>query len=535
MPNTTNDSALADAVHTYRGAPAGPPSPTGWTIGDIVASQARLRPTAPFLTTVAADGEPSTLSYGELGKRTAGVAGWARGTFGERAVVALVPRNDRDSVITILGLLRADLAVQVLSPADPLARLRQQVSALGATAVVCPPGVPAEVYPDGVSVPAEAQRGKGDPADAGGSAADPLDNLLYFGTSGSTATSKLVAQSRVNAIANARAVIRHHLLRPGDRVLGCLPIHHVNGLHFTVLGILAAGAHVFLADRFDPLRYPRQLDAFRPRIASVVPSVLEALLDTWRRPKLPAGFDYFVSAAAPLSAHTAKETGRLLGARVLQGYGLTETTNFSTTMPADLSAETYDRLTTAAEIPSVGVALDRNEVAVLRADGSRTEVGEIGEICVRGHNVMNGYARNSAATEEAFQHGWFHSGDLGFVERSAGREFFVLTGRAKNIAKVGGESVSLEEMERTIRLLPGVRDAACVSRPHRFYGEEIVAVVASCPGFDVDVRAALARTFAAPVLPREVVRLDRIPRTPTGKILRRQLRDELTIDEEVGR
>ncbi|MGW8881556.1 AMP-binding protein, partial [Streptomyces mirabilis] len=151
--------------------------------------------------------------------------------------------------------------------------------------------------------------------------ADPACDALYFGTSGSTAASKLVAQTHANAnaIANAEAVRRHHGLGSGDRILGCLPIHHVNGVHFTLIATLVAGAHAVLAERFSPFGYPSLLTTYRPRIASVVPSLLDALTETWRHRELPGNFGYFVSAAAPLSTMTARAVHDRIGARVVQG------------------------------------------------------------------------------------------------------------------------------------------------------------------------------------------------------------------------
>src|SRR5260370_145263 len=116
---------------------------------------------------------------------------------------------------------------------------------------------------------------------------EPFAPALFFGTSGSTATSKLVAQSHYNAAVNAEALRRHHRLRRGDRILGCLPIHHVNCLHFTIFATLTACGHAILASSFSPFDYPRLIGQFRPRIASVVPSILEALLGIWRQPIFP--------------------------------------------------------------------------------------------------------------------------------------------------------------------------------------------------------------------------------------------------------
>lgn len=521
-----------DLVHSYLGTPFGPP----WTLpGTVVArlvDHARIRGDAPFLTTVAADGTAATLSYSETDRRSRQIAGWLHRKADVRPgdVLGIVPRNDACSVLAILAALRAGCQVLLLSPTDPVARVQEQARAVGASPVLYPPGVSDEPLPGAVQLPqlsALPDDPTGDGADA---APDPSDDALLFGTSGSTASAKLVAQSHYNIIVNAEAVRRHHRLRPGDLILGCLPIHHVNGLHFTVFGTLVSGTHLVLPHAFHPLRYPALIERFRPRLASVVPSLLEALLEVWRDTAALGGFEYFVTAAAPLSAGTARELLRRKNLRVLQGYGLTETTNFSTTIPPSVSPETYRRLVTEADIPSIGVAMYGNEVAVLRPDGSRADPGEAGEICMRGHNVMMRYAGNPDATRAAFEHGWFHSQDLGFtvVDKESGDHYFVITGRSKNIAKVGGETVSLEEMERVLRALPGVRDAACASVPHRFSGEQIVAAVV-LDGQDLpDVRGHLRHSFAAAVLPQQITTVEAIPRTPTGKILRPQLLRMLT-------
>jgi acyl-CoA synthetase (AMP-forming)/AMP-acid ligase II len=250
------------------------------------------------------------------------------------------------------------------------------------------------------------------------------------------------------------------------------------------------------------------------------------LAGTWRGAGPPSELAYFLSAAAPLTARTARAVVDRLGVPVIQGYGLTETTNFSTTVPVDLPPATYRKLVLDADIPSIGTALDGNEVEVLTSGGEPADIGEVGEICMRGHNVMSRYAANPEATEEAFRGGWFHSGDIGFaVDDGAGSRFFVVTGRAKNIAKVRGESVSLDEMDRVLRAVPEIVDAACVAIPHRLLGEEIVAavVMSGSSGREVDLRRHLSATFSEAVLPRRIVTVESLPRTPTGKIRRREL------------
>jgi acyl-CoA synthetase (AMP-forming)/AMP-acid ligase II len=527
-----------DLAHTYGGIPFRQALPIQPAVLSHITERARTQGDESFLTAVRADHQVVALTYRDLDVLSRRASAWVRRRLQARPgdVVALLPTNDASSVVTLFGVLRAGCALLLLSPLDPAGRLRQQAEALRAKAIVRSPEVSADVLPEAIPAPDTASLDDHGPSFD--PAVEPMADALFFGTSGSTATSKLVAQSHYNAAVNAEALRRCHGLKRGDRLLGCLPIHHVNGLHFTIFATLAAGAHAVLAHAFDLFGYRRLLERFRPRIASVVPSILEALLGTWRQPALPSDFEYFVSAAAPLTARAARGVREKLGARILQGYGLTETTNFSTTMPADLTEDAYRALMLDPEIPSIGTALYGNDVAVLTKEGARAATGEIGEICMRGHNVMMRYAGNDDATAEAFGNGWFHSGDLGceIEDPEAGRRYFTITGRLKNIAKVRGESVSLDEMDRVLRALPHVQDAACVTLPHRLLGEEIIAaiVLSAGAGDAADVLTHLGAVFSPAVLPRRVVRLDAVPRTPTGKLLRADLARTLAALAEEG-
>ncbi|MEV0238065.1 class I adenylate-forming enzyme family protein [Nonomuraea sp. NPDC050786] len=479
------------------------------------------------LTTVAANGMATTLTFRELEQFSRRLGYWLHHEVGVQVgdTLGILPVNDAPSVVAFFGLFRAGCPALVLNPLDPEHRLREQLAGVHARLVLRGPGVSAAVLPNSTLIP-DPKDLPDPPAGWSGARLQPADDALYFGTSGSTAAAKLVAQTHANAVANSEAIRRHHNLGPQDRLLGCLPLHHVNGVHFTLFATLAAGAHAVLADRFNPFEYPMLLAAHRPTLASVVPSILEALIETWRAPHFPPEFRYFVTAAAPLAAATARLVHERFNVRILQGYGLTETTNFSTTMPPDLTEEAYRRLSLEPEIPSVGIPIPGNEVAILNMEGKRVEPGNVGEICMRGANVMSRYVNNEAATAEAFRGGWFHSQDLGFemVEARTGRSFFFITGRIKNIAKVRGESVSLEEMEHALRAVPGIRDAACSARPEPLLGEVVVAaIVASENVTDELVMTCLRERFAEAVLPNRLARVAKIPRTPTGKILRPRL------------
>jgi long-chain acyl-CoA synthetase len=525
----------SDAAHCYdssRGDASAPPH----TMLAHLARQAATRPDDPYLTLVSAD-RARTISYGELAVTSRRIGRRLGREFQVAAgeVVGLVPANDLESIFSLFGILSAGAAALLLNPADPVERNRSLAAALSVKTVLRGASIASGYMPEasllcGEEPSENVEEERSEAARAVAPPASPESPALYFATSGSTAASKIVAQSHFNAAMNAHAVCRHHEMHPGDGVLGCLPFHHVNGVHFTLFATLAAGGHAVVVDSFDPPHYMDVMSRYRVRVASVVPTLLEMLLDSGDGRPVPATFGYFVSAAAPLTVHTARAVERQLKARVLQGYGLTETTNFSTMTPWDVSSEAYRRLVLEAEIPTVGTAVYGNDVRVLRGDGSHAAPGEIGEVCMRGHNVMTGYAGNTEATGEAFRGGWFHSQDLGFerVDDTSGRSFFVITGRIKNIAKVGGEAVSLDEMERTLCGMPQIRDAACVASPHRLLGDELVAAVVLRDEMSMEqVRRHLGRTFAPAAFPRHVVRVERLPRTPTGKLRRPELTGQI--------
>lgn len=398
--------------------------------------------------------------------------------IGPGSTVVVATSNTWECVVAVLGVIACGGVCVMVSTANPPERTSVQVEAMTPDLVIGPPSTWA---PDGVNrVSAVDLVSRGD-----GAAVeicyerDRLDEpVLIFFTTGSTAASKPVAQSSYNVLVNTVALGRHLRLEPGRRLLGVLPICFANGLQLSVLAPMVSGATCVLLEEFHPMTYLQQLADAQASVASLVPSMLDALTRTRNPPSLPR-LEFFVTAAAPLARDTARATFDKLGKRIVQGYGLSETTNFSTLMPLDLSEAEYRELVLDADIPAVGTALFGNEVVVLDSEGRGVELGEIGEVCMRGHSVMLGYEGNPEATDEAFQGGWFHSGDLGRLNASSdpGRPVLTLTGRLKNIVKIGGVAVSLEELERAIGAVRGVVDVACEAEAHASLGERVVANV----------------------------------------------------------
>jgi long-chain acyl-CoA synthetase len=352
----------------------------------------------------------------------------------------------------------------------------------------------------------------------------PTDAGLIFYTSGTTGTPKAVVQSHFAIAQNAWSLAEHHLVKPGAQLLCVLPMHHVNALEFTVLASMLGGAHTVISPGFDGLRFWGTLREHCVGIASLVPNLLRLLA---ARPEL-RGKDgtplrYVVSAAAPLSTGIAQQAWDHLRLRIVQGYGLSEVTNFSCLMPTDLSDSEYARWMLDGRRTSIGPALPNQEVEVLDGDQIAAP-GVEGEIVIRGHCVMSGYLHNAAATEEMFRGGWVHTGDVGYCLLDAqGRKFFHISGRIREIAKRGGAMVSLLELDELLGRIPGVADAGASSFANEWVDEEIAALVVRQPDAAITEKVIIdhcrnSLPFAA--TPKRIEFVEEIPRTASGKIRR---------------
>lgn len=511
------------SLHYASGAVSDPP-----LLPQILRFRAEYSPQQIYLTEINTDGAIRHMSYIELEERSAQLSAHLTRHYGVKpgCRVALIPTNSACSVVAIFALMRMGAVTLMLNPTDPSARQQELCDRAGTTLCLRDPTICSERVVESFIIPdcEDIDRyGYCDPV------IDRWSDIFLIGTSGSTAASKIVRQMHAGAASNAADTIRHHRLATGQTLLGCLPINHVNGLHFTLLSTFAAGMQAVLLREFNPFSYLKVMTKVQPRIASVTPNLLDALAIVWRQEVVPKSFDYFVSAAAPLSKETARTVFDRIGARIVQSYGLTETTNFSCAMSTDLSGDVYQHLMFEMDIPPVGISIS-NEVAVLDEVGNHLPPGEIGEVSMRGPNVMAGYLDNPNATAEAFRDGWFRSGDLGYQISCDGQEpLTVLTGRIKNIAKVRGETVSLEEVDRVLRSVPGVTDGACVAIQDVFDGERIVIVIVASDDVNDDmVIQALAAVLPHAAMPQRIIRMTTLPRTATGKIRRPDLAREIT-------
>lgn len=313
-------------------------------------------------------------------------------------------------------------------------------------------------------------------------------DLVYMATSATTGESKIVVQGEKALLANIDDLIEHHGLLKRKRIATSLPLFHVNALHFSFFCSLFSGGSLLLLKNFDPRTCFEFIEKYKIQVFSAIPSLLASLS---RNSSVSVGYDlssldYFVSAAAPLSAALVKDIKKRFGKKIVQGYGLSEAINFSCSLPVDLTDNLYTEIMLNSKFPSIGVALKHNDVVIFDESFNKVGAEVEGEVGIRGQNLMNGYLNTSS--EIYFHEGYFLTGDLGFYQNHDGQAYYFISGRKKEIAKILGETVSLREMDEAIGL--GAKfshDFFTVSFDNKFKGEELGVVCKIEAGEDVTI------------------------------------------------
>lgn len=302
-----------------------------------------------------------------------------------------------------------------------------------------------------------------------------------------------------------------------DIATAVLPLFHVFGLSSVLNVAVRYGGGLALVPRFDAQTVADTIERHRCTIFSGVPTMYVALLhlDTGDRDLSSLRAACSGGASMPGEVIQAFEE-KFPGVVVLEGYGLSETA----------STATFNIDARQRKVLSVGRPIWGVEVRVVDPDDQELPPGEehVGEIVVRGHNVMKGYYKRPEATAEALRDGWFRTGDLGHRDEDG---YFYVVDRLKDLVIRGGYNVYPREIEEVLYAHPAVAEAAVVGRPDDRLGEEVRAYVALKPGAIAtpdDLIAHCKHQLAAYKYPREVLLLDALPKGPTGKILKRELR-----------
>ncbi len=356
------------------------------------------------------------------------------------------------------------------------------------------------------------------------------DAVIVY-TSGTTGNPKGVVLSQYNLMVSAMSIAEWHQLADDQRMMGVLPLHHVNGIIVTLMTPLYAGAGIVLNQKFHAEKFFERIAAERVSVVSVVPTLLQFLIHA--RPDLEgyklAQFRHILCGAGPLTVELATKFEQTFSIPIIHGYGLSETTCYSSFLPLDLSPAKHRSWMTKHGFPSIGVPLPVNEMAIHDQEGNELGEGERGEIVIRGHNVMKGYFEDPEANTSAFAHGWFRSGDEGFfLVDDEGRTFYFITGRIKELIIRGGVNISPFEIDQVLMHLPGVAAGIAVGFENEWFGEEVGAYVTLKPGSEVTESQVLTecrKVLPFAKSPKVVVFGDEVPLTSTGKYQRSTLRD----------
>ena len=477
--------------------------------------------------------DSTVFTYAQLDDLSACVAGWLR----ERGLqpgdpVGLMLPNVPHFPVFYYGVLRAGGAIV---PMNPLLKAREVAHYLGdsgarlvlawetfadeaaagaetagATAVTISPATMRDVAtwtPSREVVPR---------------ADDDTAVILY--TSGTTGTPKGAELTHANMRKNASVIATTMLdLGPDDVVMGCLPLFHSFGQTCGLNAAVMSGACLTLIPRFTPAAALEVIERDQVTVFEGVPTMYVGMLGEAGGSADTSSLRLCVSGGAALPVEVLHGFEKAFDAVILEGYGLSETSPVATFNRRD-----------NRKPGSIGVPIEGVQLTLLAVDDDGgevpvTEAGGIGEIAIRGHNVMKGYRNRPEATAAAMRGGWFRTGDLATVDEDG---FYYIVDRKKDMVIRGGYNVYPREIEEVLYEHPAVLEAAVIGIPHPSLGEEVGAAVTLRPGAvctPQELRDYVKERVAAYKYPRHVWLTDGLPKGPTGKLLKR----EITIPADV--
>jgi long-chain acyl-CoA synthetase len=341
------------------------------------------------------------------------------------------------------------------------------------------------------------------------------DTAVVLYTSGTTGEPKGAELTHGNLTRNCD-IVAHDLvqLTPEDVVFGGLPLFHAFGQTCVLNAVVASGACVTLLPRFDAEKTLAMLAGHGVTVFAAVPTIFSRLLQQPDRDAYDVSrLRLSLSGGAAMPVQVLRDFQDAFHCVVLEGYGLSETSPVTS----------FNTLQAGPRPGSVGTPIRGVEMRVVDDDGKDVPQGEVGEIAIRGHNVMKGYWQRPEETAAAIRVGWFHTGDLGRLDQDG---FFWIVGRSKDMIIRGGNNVYPRELENVLYEHPAVAEAAVIGVPDPDLGEEVGAAVVLRPGARAtaeELRAYVKSRVAAYMYPRKVWITDALPKGPTGKVIKREV------------
>jgi long-chain acyl-CoA synthetase len=343
-----------------------------------------------------------------------------------------------------------------------------------------------------------------------------MDEAIIIYTSGTTGKPKGCLLTHGNLIANARQIANWLGFTEQDRLLTIMPLFHMNAVSVTTMTPLYAGASTVVSPKFSASRFWQIISDYEITSFGSVATMLSMLLSTYPN-GVPAGLKtaqlrFAMCGSAPVPAEVLRKFEETFNCLVIEGYGLSESTCRSTFNPPD-----------ARRRPgSCGMPIG-NEMKVVDDDDREVADGELGEIVLRGPNILKGYYKNAEATAQAFRGGWFHTGDIGYRDAD---EFFYIVDRKSDMIIRGGENIYPREIDEVLYQHTAVAAAATIGVPDTLYGEEVAAFIVLKEGADAteeEIISFCREHLADYKCPKSIRFVTDIPKGPTGKLLKREL------------
>lgn len=342
------------------------------------------------------------------------------------------------------------------------------------------------------------------------------DDAIIIYTSGTTGKPKGCLLTHGNIIANARQISEWLHFSEPDRLLTIMPLFHMNAVSVTTMSALCAGGSTVVSPRFSASRFWDIISEYQITSFGSVATMLSMLLNTYPD-GVPAGLKtdqlrFAMCGSAPVPTEVMKKFEQTFNCPVIEGYGLSESTCRSTFNPPD----------ERRRAGSCGLPIG-NEMKVVDDDDNEVPDGELGEIVLRGENILKGYFKNPEATEKAFRGGWFHTGDVGYRDRDG---FFFIVDRKSDMIIRGGENIYPREIDEVLYQHPAVAAAATIGLPDPLYGEEVAAFIVLKDGSETTEAQLIAHCRAELAdykCPKSIHFVKDIPKGPTGKLLKREL------------
>ena len=346
---------------------------------------------------------------------------------------------------------------------------------------------------------------------------DEVAFIMY--TSGTTGLPKGAMITHGNLFWNNMNVVMGESTM-GTVTLTCAPLFHIGGLNVTTLSSLVRGLEVVLHRSFDPGLVLRDIEAYKVNCMFGAPTMFLMMSqhEHFSSSDL-SSINALICGGAPVPVPLIETYGKR-NVNFSQGYGLTETAPLACILESDLSA---------SNVGSAGLPPMFTDVRVVDESNQALPAGEAGEVCIKGPNVMKGYWNRPEATREAFDdQGWFHSGDVGYIDSQG---FLYLCDRVKDMVISGGENVYPAEVESVLYDHEAIKEVAVIGLPDEKWGETVTAIVVLNEGASLtleSLRDFAGNSLARFKLPSQLELLDILPRNPAGKVLKYRLKEQFS-------